>query len=134
MRPRAVICGTFHHDLYGLRRLFRELEATGCRVLSPIDVDFTNTASAVVQTEAETDLTIDELERFHLRALRDADFIWLHAPEGHVGISASYELGFAGALHKPVFSFSNPADEMLATRVSVVGSVFAALEIISSVL
>ena len=128
MHTKVVICGTYHKDPAGLRRIFRELEATGCRILSPIAIDFHNIHDEIVITSKETDLTIDELEKFHIRAMRDADFIWLHDPEGHIGVSASYELGYANASNIPVFCFNNPKDEMLATRVHVVHSVFQALE------
>ena len=128
MKPKVVLCGSYHRRPDYLRRIFRELEATGCRVLSPISLSFTDTSEPVVRTSSEYDLSISDLERFHLRALRDADFVWLHAPDGHVGVSAAYELGYASALQKPVFCFTAPADEMLATRVQIVCSVFEALE------
>ena len=128
MHPKVVICGTYHRDPAGLRRIFRELEATGCRILSPIAINFQNIHDEVVVTSNEMDLSIDELEKFHIRAIREADFIWLHNPEGHIGISASYELGYANAAGIPVFCFNSPNDEMLATRVHVVNSVFEAIE------
>jgi len=130
MRPRVVICGSFHRDPAGLKRIFRELEATGCRILSPLSVEFIDTASAVVSSSTEFDMAIEELEKFHLRAMRDADFIWLHAPAGHVGISGAYELGYASCLNKAIFCFEQPSDEMLLTRIRVVRSVFEALEAI----
>lgn len=126
MRPRVVICGSFHRDPSGLKRLFRELEATGCRVLSPISLDFDR--SNFARTISESELSAQEIERFHLRTLRDADFVMLHAPNGYVGTSAAYELGYASALAKPIFAFQTPTDEMLATRVHLVGSVFEALD------
>ncbi|HSW66618.1 MAG TPA: hypothetical protein VLI54_05775 [Bacillota bacterium] len=129
MRPRVVICGTYHHDTPLLKRTFLELEMTGCHVLSPLSIDFIDTTMAVVRTANDYDLSIDDLERFHLRALRDADFVWLHCPHGHSGLSAAYELGYSSALRKPTFCFTAPKDEMLATRVRVVGSVFEALEL-----
>lgn len=126
MRPRVVLCGSLHRDPAGLKRLFRECEATGCRVLSPISLDFDN--ADFVKATGESDLSAAEIERFHLRAIRDADFVLLHVPGGHVGTSASYELGFAAALSKPVFALQAPSDEMLAGRVQTIGSVFEALE------
>jgi len=126
MRPRVVLCGSLHRDAAGLKRLFRECEATGCRVLSPVSIDFDT--GEFVKAAGEADLSSAEIERFHLRAIRDADFVLLHTPGGHVGTSASYELGFAGALSKPVFAFQAPADEMLAGRVQTTTSVFEILE------
>lgn len=128
VRPRVVICGSFRRDMAGLKRVFQELEVTGCRILSPISIDFEDSGAPFVKTDNESDFTANELERFHLRTLRDADFVWLHAPNGYVGTSAAYELGFAAALRKPVFSFATPADEMLASQIQTTTSVFAALQ------
>ena len=126
MRPKAVLSGSYHRSPEVLRRLFRELEATGCRVLSPIMLDFDS--SQVARTIREQDLSTHELEAFHLRAIRDSDFILLHAPDGYVGVSAAYELGYASALHIPCFCFEAPSDEMLASRLTQVTSVFEILE------
>jgi nucleoside 2-deoxyribosyltransferase len=126
MRPKVVLCGSFHRLPQQLKRLFRELETSGCRVLSPISLDFDT--AAFVRAEAEADLSVAEIEKFHLRAIRDADFLMLHAPDGHVGTSASYEMGFASALGKPVFVLESPIDDMLTNRVRVVGSVFEILD------
>jgi nucleoside 2-deoxyribosyltransferase len=128
MRPRVVLSGSYHRKPEVLRRIFRELEATGCRILSPLTLDFTDTSLAFVTTDNETDLQSADIERFHLRAIRDADFVMLHAPDGHTGLSASYEMGFASALGKPVFTLEKPQDEMLAARVIVVSSVFEVLD------
>jgi hypothetical protein len=128
MLTKVVICGTFHRDINGLRRLMRELETANCRVLSPISIDFINTGQPVVRSHSEIGVTISELERFHLRAIHETDLIWLHAPEGHVGISGSFELGVAYTLRKPVFCLQKPKDEMLVTQIHTVSSVFEALE------
>lgn len=130
MRPlrKVVVCGSYHRDHDGLRRLFRELEATGCRVLSPLSVDFYDVSEPVVRTSHEQGFSTGELEKFHLRAIREADLIWIHAPQGHIGTSTAYELGFAAALQKPLFSLHASQDEMLASQILVVRSVFEALD------
>ena len=125
---RTVICGSYHRDGEGLASVFREIESHGVRILSPISIDFVDRMEPVVRTEHEGTLSIYELEKFHLRGMRDADFVWLHCPGGHIGLSASYEIGFAHALDIPVFSSELPQDEMLASQVRVVASVFHALE------
>jgi hypothetical protein len=129
---KVVICGSYHRDSEGLERIFRELEANGCRILSPISIKFKNTEDEVVKNSKEEDFTVSELESFHLRAIRDADFIWLHDPLGYVGISGSYEIGYASALGIPVFCKEILNDEMLQTRVKLANSVFDALENISN--
>ncbi len=128
---KVVICGSYHRDSESLKRLFRELETNGCRILSPISIEFENINTPVVKNKNELDLTINELEIFHLRAIRDADFIWLHSPMGHVGVSGSFEVGYAQALGKPVFCKELPHDDMLHTRVIMVNSVFEVIETVT---
>jgi hypothetical protein len=132
VKPRVVLCGSYHRRPELLFRIFRELEITGCRILSPLSIAFEDRTEAVVRTLSEKNFNVDELERFHLRAISDAHFVWLHAPEGYVGVSAAYELGYAAALGIPTFCLTTPVDEMLASRVRIVASVFEALESISS--
>lgn len=128
MKPKVVLCGSYHRKPADLYRMFRELETTGCRILSPISLNFD--VAEFVRTTNENELSDSEIEKFHLRAIRDADFIMLHAPEGYVGLSASYEIGFASALGKQVFAHEKPTDTMLATRVCTVNSVFEALDML----
>lgn len=128
MRPKVVICGSFHRDPTGLARAYRELEATGCRILSPLSVNFTDASVPVVRTRHENDFSIQELEKFHLRAINESDLVWLHAPEGYVGLSASFEIGYAVAIGKPVFSSFVLTDEMLHSQITIVASVFESLE------
>lgn len=132
MLTPVVVCGSFHRDRPGLRRLIRELEATHCRVLSPLSIDFGDSEAGFVRTASEAQLSDDEIERFHLRAMRDARLVWLHAPGGYVGISAAFELGHAAALGIPVFGFETPDDAVLRSQVRVVRSVFEALDVAGS--
>ena len=130
-RPKVVISGSFRKDPGGMARLFRELETNGCRVLSPLTLDFTNTNTEFVTAKNDESYSVSELERYHLRAIREADFIAVHAPEGYVGTSASFELGYAVALGKPIFSQTAPLDPMLKTQLTTIHSVFEILETIS---
>lgn len=131
MRPSVVLCGSYHRDKTGLLRAFRELETTGCRVLSPLSIDFDNPQTDFVRAKSEQDFSVYEVEKFHLRAIRESKFVWLFAPDGYVGVSAAYEIGYASALHIPIFSKQLPEDEMIASQIIRVSSVFEALEAIS---
>lgn len=128
--PKVVICGSFHKDPSGLARLFRELETNGCRVLSPLTLDFTDQVTEFVTAHNDESFSVKELERFHLRAIHEADFIAVHAPDGYIGTSASFELGYAVALNKPIFSKSAVSDPMLRTQLKNADSVFEILETI----
>jgi hypothetical protein len=72
--------------------------------------------------------TLSELERFHLRAITETDFVWLYAPDGYVGLSGAFEIGYATAVGRPVFCHQRLQDDMLDAQVHHVGSVFEALE------
>lgn len=116
---RVVLCGSFRRDPQGLRRAFIRLGERH-EVLSPHGLDFVNPGSEFVRLAHEADDSVDDIEQRHLRAITDADFVWLHAPAGYVGSSASLEIGHAQALGVPVFSDTTPADATLAALVRTV--------------
>lgn len=128
MKPRVVIVGSFHRQLERLARAFRELEACGCRVLSPISIDFSSHTESFVRTPTEYRLSDTEIEKFHLRAILSADFIWLHSPDGYVGTGGAFEIGYADAAGIPAFCTVMPDDPIIGPRVHVISSVFEALE------
>jgi NTP pyrophosphatase (non-canonical NTP hydrolase) len=128
-KPRVVVCGTFHRAEDTLRRDFTALTEAGCNVLSPVTVDFVDEVDGFVLAAHEVDREPQEVERGHLRALQQADFVWLHAPLGYVGASATAELGIARFLEIPIFGRHPPADTTLRElfEVEVVGDVAEAI-------
>jgi NTP pyrophosphatase (non-canonical NTP hydrolase) len=122
----AVVCGSFKRDPEALRRDFSQLQDAGCRVLSPLDLDFVEEVDGFVYGREDRGWTSDEIERRHLRAMEKADLVWLHCPGGYVGSSAAMELGFARALGIRVFAAELPADVTLSELVWVCESPAAA--------
>ena len=131
-RPRVVLSGSFHRDSKALRKLFKELETNGCRILAPLSIDFINTNDEFIRAGSDVDYSVEELERAHLRAIKEADLVWLHAPDGYVGLSAAFELGVAYQLGKPLFSHQKPQDPWLGQIVNQINSVFEALYLLSA--
>lgn len=125
---KAVISGSFHQDGDSLQRLFSELETCGLRILSPLSLDFIDTTESVVKAQHDDDFDIGMLEGFHLRAIREADIVIVHAPGGYVGLSTSFEIGYAVSRHVPVVSRNQINDTMLQSYVAVHASVFDALK------
>jgi NTP pyrophosphatase (non-canonical NTP hydrolase) len=123
----AVICGSFRRDPVALRAEFSELQGAGCTVLSPLDLDFVGEVEGFVYRVGELSQTTADVERHHLEAMRAADLIWLHCPDGYVGSSAAMELGFARALGVRVFARQRPRDVTLADLVVVCRSPGAAV-------
>ena len=126
--PRAVLCGSYTRDREGLFRAYDELIATGCQVLSPRRMWFDDDP-AFVRDAAEQDISPQAIEAWHLSAIRQANFVMLHAPDGYVGLSAAMEIGFATAQECPVFSRTAPQDIALRGLVKVVPSVYDALQV-----
>ena len=123
--PRAVLCGSYKRDREGLWRAYDELVTTGCQVLSPRRMWFDD--AAFVRDTAEQGISPQVIETWHLSAIRQADFVMLHAPKGYVGLSAAMEIGFATAQKCPVFSRTAPQDIALRGLVKVVPSVYDVL-------
>ena len=124
--PRAVLCGSYTRDRDGLSRAYDELVVTGCQVLSPRRIQFDDDP-VFVRNAAEQGISPQAIEAWHLSAIRQADFVMLHAPKGYVGLSAAMEIGFATAQKCPVFSRTAPQDIALRGLVKVVPSVYDVL-------
>jgi NTP pyrophosphatase (non-canonical NTP hydrolase) len=123
----AVICGSFRRDPTALTTEFSELQRAGCTVLSPADLDFVGEVDGFVYRASELGRATVDVERHHLEAMRAADLVWLHCPDGYVGSSAAMELGFARALGVRVFAQQKPRDVTLADLVVACDSPGAAV-------
>ncbi len=126
-RWSVALCGSFRRDRAGLKRDYDDLVVAGCRVLSPVDVNWCAERDGFVLAAHEVDDDPSSVEEAHLCAMRTADFVWLYAPDGYVGRSASMELGYAHALGLRIFARTLPDDVTLAALVTRVESVEAAM-------
>ena len=118
---RVVLCGSYRRERAGLEASFRILNEEFA-VLSPASIDFVDPSAEFVRLADELNRSVFDIESNHLRAIGEADFVWLHAPDGYVGASATLELGHAQALGIPVFSAERPTNETIAAFVQVVKS------------
>lgn len=118
-QPRAVLCGSYRRDIPGLVRTYEKLTAAGMRVLSPTGLDFVAEIDGFVLNQDEVGTPPEMIERLHLNCIRAADLVWLHAPEGYVGISGALEIGFACSAGVPVFAEESPSDIALRSLVSI---------------
>lgn len=125
---RCVLSGSYHRDFETLQRLYRELATNGVQILSPHRLDLIDNHTEFVRDIAEKNLSVLEIERHHLTALYQSDFMWLHCPDGYVGTSAAFEMGVAFSRRIPIYSNEKPADDVLASFVQEVPSVFMAME------
>lgn len=126
----VVLSGSFRKDVEGLRRTFEELRDHHLRVLSPLNADIVFEKDGFVFMHGEQGATPESIESRHLQAIQRAAFVWLHAPEGYVGPSASLEIGFARAIGVPVYVRNPVQDVTLQPLVTVVPSVAHVAELL----
>lgn len=116
----VVICGSYHRGKEELIQARRSLAEAGARVLSPLDLDFVDERDGFLFAAHEVDEQPGDIEERHLGAMRIADFVWLHAPDGYIGTSAAVELGFAYAQGLTVYSTEPPEEPAFLHMVRVV--------------
>jgi nucleoside 2-deoxyribosyltransferase len=130
MRPiRASISGSFHRDPEKLKELYDELIVTSCQVLSPFSPVFDDKSKDFVSNDTEDILHPDELERRHLAAINHSDLLVLHLPDGYIGLSTAFELGYAYAKGVPIVSKEIPKELVFQPIVHQVNSVFEGLQV-----
>jgi hypothetical protein len=100
----VVISGTYRKDNEELRKTYEEFRDLGCRIISPISVRIASESQGFVFMEGEQSEPAENIELRHLNAIQQAQFMWLHAPEGYVGLSGALEVGFARAVGVPIFT------------------------------
>ncbi|MEO5499045.1 MAG: hypothetical protein ABIR46_00930 [Candidatus Saccharimonadales bacterium] len=127
---KVVISGTFRKSFQSLQQQYLELLDTNCQILSPRSIDFDD--ETFVRSKGERELQVKTIQDNHLAAIQEADFMWLHCPDGYVGKSGAFEVGYAHARGIPVFSNHQPSDEMLREYVTVCHSVYGAKQLVLS--
>lgn len=118
--PRAVLCGSYRRDPAGLRSAYEALLSADCVITSPASLDFVDEIEGFVVTRDESGMSPAELEARHIGALRSADFVWLHLPDGYLGPSGGLEVGIAHTLDLPVYAADQPNEVALQQFVTVV--------------
>ena len=124
----AVVCGSFHRHMTAVNSAVSELTERGVRILSPADPRVVDARGDFLFVASDRVRSVKLVEDRHLQGIRMCDFVWLVTPDGYVGQSASFELGFAAAVGTPVFGEDNPFDITLRQYVTRVASLKHALE------
>jgi NTP pyrophosphatase (non-canonical NTP hydrolase) len=120
--PEVALSGTYRKDNEGLLRDYEELRDLGCRILSPPSARVVMETDGFVFMQGESVELPATIELRHLNAIQEAQFVWLHAPDGYVGLSAALEVGFAHAIGIPVYSRAAVTDPILTSFVKRVVS------------
>ncbi|MFY9227841.1 MAG: hypothetical protein WAO28_00740 [Candidatus Microsaccharimonas sp.] len=129
---KATLSGSFHRDPEGLERDYRELALNQCQVLSPRTLAFKDSLQPFVRHGVEEADSVGTIQKHHLQAIALSDFLWVHAPDGYIGVSTAMEIGYAYGQGIPIFVATDVEDEMINSFLTKVPSVFAAIEEIAS--
>jgi nucleoside 2-deoxyribosyltransferase len=127
---RAVVCGSFRKGIEELRLLAQALKEAGCQILSPASFEFVGEDDGFVYLAGEVFSAPGWIERKYLLMILHADLVWLHAPNGYVGPSASLEIGFCYGRGIPIFSHNEVADVTIRTFVTQVQRISEALAMV----
>lgn len=117
MSYHVTLIGSFRKDQDKLQDIYNKL-AEKFTLLSPESISFTSDENGFVKTDKELEQSISEIENKHLNAIKQSDFVVLHAPDGYVGNSASLEIGFAYALGIPILADETPHDATIAAMIT----------------
>ena len=118
-QPIAVLCGSYQRGIPSLVRAYEKLSAAGMRVLSPSGLDFVAQVDGFVLNQDEVEIAPESVEMLPLNCIRAADLVWLHAPDGYVGLNGALEIGFANAARVPVYAEEMPSDIALRSLVTI---------------
>ena len=125
---KATVSGSFHRHLGAVQLAVDELLDAGVKVLSPADPRVVDARGEFLFVASDRVRSIRLVQDRHLECVRRSDFLWLVAPDGYVGQSASMELGFAIASQIPVYCEHLPADLTLRQYVQRVPSLWFVLD------
>ena len=129
---QVVLSGSYRKDFETLKATYEELLDLGCQVLSPSNVTAVRENDGFVFMKGEESQSPDAIESRHLDAIQRANFVWLHAPQGYVGPTASLEVGFARAVGVPVFAKETVGEPAIHSFVQTITSAAAAVDAVRS--
>jgi hypothetical protein len=111
----------------GITAAVQQLKDLGLVVLSPAEPKVVDRRGDFLFVASDQVRSVRLVQDRHLESIRSSDFLWLVAPDGYVGQSASMELGFAVAVETPIFGLTAPYDLTLRQYVRVVPSIRVAV-------
>lgn len=120
---KCVIIGSFRKHYDDIVKVIHIFESKNIEVTSPKkswiinrDADFVILASDFQETGK--DIKVQYIESKVLSMIEEASFIYLYNPDGYIGVSTAFEIGFAYKVKKPIFAANSPTDIMLAEYIN----------------
>lgn len=120
---KTVLSGSFKKNPEGLKACYAALQASGCQVLSPSSANITKFSGDFAWVEGDTETDPIEVEKRHIAAIKNSNFVWLYAPDGYVGLSGALEIGMAHVYGKPIFTTDTIQDPIIRAMVTQVTAI-----------
>ncbi len=124
--PKCVVSGSFRKHYGRILEVCAALAEAGAVVLSPARSEVVNPDDEFVLLQ--TDLwewgepEIKHVEDAVLRKIAGGDFVYVCNPDGYVGLSTAFEIGYAVSLRRPVIAMCPPADPTLLRYIDAVAA------------
>jgi hypothetical protein len=128
---KVTVSGSFHRHLHAISAAVQELTDLGVKVLSPADPRVVDHIGDFLFVASDRVRSVRMVQDRHVESIRASDFLWLVAPDGYVGQSASMEIGFAVANDVQILGEFLPADLTLRQYVRKVPNVKECVRIVS---
>lgn len=129
---RATVSGSFHRHMSAIYEAVGDLRNAGIDVLSPADPRVVAHLGEFLFVASDRLRSIRLVQDRHFHCIASSSFLWLVAPDGYVGQSASMEIGYAVAVGTPVYCLHAVPDLTLRQYVHVVPSLTHCLDAIRS--
>jgi hypothetical protein len=119
----VTVSGSFHRHLAAIYTAVGEFREAGVTVLSPSDPRVIDHLDEFLFVASDRVRSVRLVQDRHLQCIGASTFLWLVAPDGYVGPSASMEIGYAIAAKTPIFSDTTPIDCTLRQYVRRIPSI-----------
>jgi hypothetical protein len=119
----VTVSGSFHRHLAAIYKAVGEFREAGVTVLSPSDPRVIDHLDEFLFVASDRVRSIRLVQDRHLQCIEASTFLWLVAPDGYVGPSASMEIGYAVAVKTPILSDTEPGDCTLRQYVKKTASI-----------
>jgi NTP pyrophosphatase (non-canonical NTP hydrolase) len=107
---KVVICGSFRKSFKDICAIATEFQNLGFEITSPKISTIINPGSEFVILDSDESSDPKIIEEKHLNAIKNSDIVYFYNPQGYLGASATFELGWSLALKKLIFFKENNAD------------------------
>lgn len=105
MERKCVIIGSFRNNLEEIKTVAKIFEEKNIEVLSPSSFETVDPEKDfVILKSDEAGKSVKDIQTEVLEKMLMSDFIYLVNPNGRVGLSAAFEIGYAHSANLNVYS------------------------------